>query len=108
MLNGSPADPKKYKYMASLQLNDVHICSSGLFKIGFLITSADCTEYIGKYIVRNLQRATAVLGDTNLKNGQRVNILKIAYYSSIKLYDFEVGIVMVSCLKLFHYHHAFV
>ena len=95
--------------MASLQLNNTHICSSGMFQKNFLITIALCAWHIAYAMDNKNQKATAVLGNINLKNGQRVNILKIAYQSSCKIFgstrpssDYDVGVVMV-CRSIVHY-----
>ena len=88
--------------MASLQLNKEHICSSGIFQVGFLLTTGDCAWYIGKGIQKYRKRATAVLTGLNLKSGQRVDIFKVAYYPNFEDYESEFGIVMVSRLKIFN------
>ena len=102
IFNGNLAQEGEQNYMASLQLNGSHICSSGFYKKGFLITSALCAWHIGVGIQKEMKRATAVLGDVNLKNGQRVNILKIAYYtqwhvdkSNPPTNEYDSGVVMV-------------
>ena len=73
-----------------------------MFKKGFLLTTNKCTWFIGKGIKDRSLKATAVLGDFNLKNGLRVDILKIAYYVTHLSHqlacpkeDHGVGIVMV-------------
>ena len=100
---------EEYKYIASLQLNDSHICGSSMIQKGFLLTSSQCAWCIGHGIEREMRRATAVIGNTKLKNGQRVNILKIAYFinghSNHTIWsknDQDVGLVMVSRLELFN------
>ena len=47
------------------------------------------------------RRATAVFANPNLKDGQRINILKIAYYATCKINDFEIGVIMVSEFQSF-------
>ena len=46
ILHGKPASQEQHTYIASLQLNDKHICSSGLFQEGFLLTSGTCAYYM--------------------------------------------------------------
>ena len=98
-MNGKPSNKGEHKYLASLQLNGKHICSSGLFKEGFLLTTSECASYIGHGIQKCNQSATAVFGDE--KTEQRINILKVAYFSTYKLYEFELGVIMVSGLQSF-------
>ena len=83
--------------MASLQVDNYHICSSGLFKKGFLLTTAECSEYIASCVNQEKRKGTAVLGGLNLKDGQRVNLLHFAYTANDKSYKYhgDVGIVMV-------------
>ena len=97
--NEKPSYREEYKYIASLQLNGFHICNSGMFREGFLLTTGDCAHNIGKGIQMKQQRATAVLANPNLKDGQRINILKIAYYSTYSTYEFEIGVIMVGVLQ---------
>ena len=61
-----------------------------------------CAWYIGQGIEQRLQKATAVLGNSNLKNGQRINILKIAFQSHCSIKnstcprnDNDAAIIMV-------------
>ena len=82
--------------MASLQLNGSHICSSSMFQKGFLISTGECAWHIGNGIQKRMQRATAVVGHFDLKKGQRINILKVAYFSTYYRHEHEVGIIMVS------------
>ena len=82
--------------MASLQLDGIPICNSGMFKKDFLITAKKCAIYIGEGIDIKHQKGTAVLGNINLENGQRVHILKIAYHlSASDQNDDDIGVVMV-------------
>ena len=108
IFTGETANYGEHKYMASLQLNDSHICSSSMFKRGFLLTANICAWYIGDNIRNKLKKGTAVLGNLNLKKGLRVNILKLAYYTIIGLDDGirtrrinDVGIIMVCLLQSF-------
>ena len=41
------------------------------------------------------QNGTAVLGDSNLENGQRTKILEIFYSYYQKIKHFDVGVIMV-------------
>ena len=81
--------------MASLQLNGSHVCSSSLFQKGFLLTTMQCALHIGYGIKQKRQKCTAVLGNTNLKNGEIILISKIAYYNNFGNDDVDIGIVMV-------------
>ena len=42
------------------------------------------------------QTGTALLGDSNLKKGQRVLILEISYTAMKELCSYDLGLVMVS------------
>ena len=95
VLNGELAKKGGHRYMASLQLNEKHICSSGIFQTGFLLTTGHCAFNMGQGIETSQKKGTAVLADLNLKNGQRIDIFKVAYFSSYELYDFEIGVIMV-------------
>ena len=105
VLNGIPAE-EEYKYLASLQLDGKHICSSGLFKEGYLLTSGDCAWFIGESIKNGRQRATAVLGNLNLQKGQRIDVKIISYFKEVGIdyatrpnSNYEVGVIMVCKLK---------
>ena len=100
VLNGFIAEKGKHKYVASLQLNKYHVCSSTMIQLGFLLTTGYCAWYIGNGIKMELKRATAVFTHLSLKEGQRIYISKIAYYSAYGHHDHELGIVMVSHLKI--------
>ena len=102
IFQGERVGSEKVKYMVSLQLNSSHVCSSGMFQRGFLLTTSMCAWYIGNSIEEKYQKATAVVGNLNLQNGQRVNILKLAYLSyntstisTCPTKDDDVGVVMV-------------
>ena len=110
IFNGYPARQEEYKHVASLQLNDSHICSSGLFKERFLLTTGECAWYMGVGMKDNKEKGTAVFGDLDSKDGQRINIFKVAYHDEIKItntmsmkYNYEIGVVMVSSLSNFKY-----
>ena len=103
ILNAHPEKHNEYKHVASLQLNDSHICSSGLFKERLLLTTGECAWYMGLGIKEHKQKGTAVFGDLDSNDGQRINIFKIAYFDGIKFintmsvkYNYEIGVVMVS------------
>ena len=110
ILLGETIEGGAHKYMASLQLNGSHICGSSMFQRKFLITTALCAWFIGKSIEKKKEKATAVLGNSNLLRGQRVFICKIAYLTSFGMSistrpfdDYDIGVVMVSRLKNFNY-----
>ena len=85
--------------MASLQLNGHHVCSSALFKKGFLITAGECARYIAQRVKQGKQKHTAVLGDRDLRAGQRVNVLKLAYIDNDNWFGDDIGLAMVSKLR---------
>ena len=87
--------------MVSLQLEGSHICSSTLIQKGFLLTARDCARDIGIGIQQKLQKATAVIGDINLKTGQRVNIQKVAFYITRMNLKNEIGVIMVDRFHFF-------
>ena len=95
LLYGNLAEEGKHKYMASLQLNGKHICSSSMFQVGLLLTTGFCACEIGEGIQLKHEKATAVLSASNLKIGQRIDILKLGYYSSYYYYQFDIGIIKV-------------
>ena len=103
IFNGYPAKHEEYKHVASLQLNGSHICSSGLFKERFLLTTGECAWYMGVGIKDRKEKGTAVFGALYLKDGQRINIFKVAYLDGSEFFDtmrvknnYEIGVVMVS------------
>ena len=83
IINGDPTI-REHKYMASLQLENVHICSSALIKEGFVVTTGECALFIETGKHQRGQKAIAVLGDSNLSKGQRVEIEKIAFHPRFK------------------------
>ena len=92
--------------MVSLQISELHICGSSFFQKKFLLTTVLCAWYIGERITKHQEKATAVLGNPNLKNGQRVNILKMAYPTTFSAFgeprikkDNDVAIIMVGVLQ---------
>ena len=96
ILYGRHVAKQKHKYIASLQLNGVHICSSGFFQEGFLLTTGTCAYNMLKGMTKEGQAATALLGDSDLEKGRRVVILDVSYTSKKKLDDYDLGLVMVS------------
>ena len=99
VLNGSIAKRGKHHYIASLQLNKYHVCSSTMIQLGFLLTTGYCAWYIGNGIKMKLKRATAVFTHLSLIEGHRIYISKVAYYSTYIIREWELGIVMVGHLK---------
>ena len=93
------AEKNEFKYMASLQLNGHHVCSSALFKKGFPLTAGECLRHIAQRIKQEKQKNTAVLGDRDLKAGQRVNVLKLAHIDRVATYQADIGMVMVGQSK---------
>ena len=81
--------------MASLQLDSKHICSSGMFQTGYLLTTLDCALLIEKGILIKMNKGTAVLGSSKLTTGQRVDIERIRYTSQGKIFSYHVGIIKV-------------
>ena len=47
-------------------------------------------------MIKKGQTGTALLGNWDLKKGQRVVILHVSYTSKKKLDDYDLGLVMVS------------
>ena len=106
LFGGETAEIENTKYMASLQLDDEHICSAGLFKKGFLITLGQCGWFIENGVKTKNQKGTAVLGNENLEDGQKVNILKIAYHPRFRMYNsarlnnvYDFAVIMVGRFK---------
>ena len=107
-MKGEPANDE-YKSMASLQLDGKHICSSGIFHEGFLATTGQCAWNI-KYGMLDYRKATAVLGESDLKKGQRVTIVKVTYDSRFEMSNerhrnsnFDLGVVKVSRKEALNY-----
>ena len=91
--------------MASLQLNQTHVCGAGMFKIGFLISTAKCINEIDAKIKEG-QESSAVLGNRYLTEGTRHLIVNYATHPYYKVYDFykrnyDAGVVMVGWLNIF-------
>ena len=97
--NGEPTIEKQYTFVASLQLNGDHICSSGLFQKDFLLTTGNCAIVLLNGMTKKNKTGTAVIGDSSLKKGQRVIILNVAYSKN----DAFIGVVMVSSLEGFSF-----
>ena len=79
------AKVRGHDYMASLQLDGKHICSSGLFKVGFLLTTGECAWNIENGMTHEHKKATAVLGNNNLRDGQKIDILKIVLHPQFRI-----------------------
>ena len=71
--------------MASLQINRTHICGAGMFQLGLLISTAKCVADIKQ----ELNMADAVMGNVDLKEGERLGILDCYFYESL------IGIIRV-------------
>ena len=96
--------------MGSLQVNEVHICSAGMFKLGFLISSAQCVNLIKYRIEQQLEHGSAVLGHNCLEMGLRFDILDLILHSKYNvskktklIWNFDIGIVMVGQLTIFNF-----
>ena len=94
--------------MASLQLDNVHSCSSSFFQRNFLLTTGECAFTIRRGMKVEKKNGTAVVGNLNLKYGQRVQILKIKYHCgfdtrlSISLDTYcDAGVIMVNRINIF-------
>ena len=94
-MKGKPAKQDEQTCIASLQLNGDHICSSALFQEGFLLTAGVCASYMLDGMKKNNKTGTAVLGNSNLRKGQRVIIFEILYTCKRENYDESIGVVMV-------------
>ena len=88
--------------MASLQIDGKHICSSAIFKWDLLLTTGVCAWHIGNAMKKESKKCTAVFGNSNLKNGQRVDILEVANHPRFMFDDYtnlnkhlDIGVVMV-------------
>ena len=77
----------EHKCMASLQLDGKHICGSGMFRKGLLLTTGECTWHIKNNLNRSTKKATAVLGNTNLKKGQRIDIIEAVHHPRFLIDD---------------------
>ena len=99
LINAEAKEDGKHLYMASLQKNDMHICSSGIFRKGFLISTAHCAGLI-EYAINTNESVSAVLGHDNLDKGMRYDILGVKlhqkYLNGVKFYNYDIGVVMVS------------
>ena len=98
-MHGRPVREEEHTYLASLQLNEDHVCSSSLFKEGFLLTTKPCGSHLLDGMTKKNKTGTAVLGNFNFKTGQRIIILEISISNNRGGDDANVGIVVVSCLK---------
>ena len=93
---GGTSAREEHTYVASLQLNGIHICASGLFQERFLLTIGPCASYMLDGINNKNKTGTAVLGNVNMRKGQRADILNILYISHEANDERNVGVVMVS------------
>ena len=50
-----------------------------MFQEGYLLTSGECAWYIEYGMKHKYQDGTAVIGDLNLKEGKRIQILGVEY-----------------------------
>ena len=98
------------RHIASLQLNNIHICSSGLFAVDYLLTTGKCAWHIENGMQKKFQKGTAVVGNTDLRRGQRINIFKVGYHHRFQIYNllrlnniYDVGVIRVSQLKSFSF-----
>ena len=92
---------EEHTYIASLQLNDDHICSSVLFQEGFLLTTGPCAISMFNGIIKQNKTGNALFRNSNSRTWQKSEILRVAYLSEEKAEDYNIGVVMVSSLKSF-------
>ena len=79
IFKGQPAGEGEYTFLVSLQLNGVHICSSGIFQKGFLLTLRSCASYMLNCMNKQMKTATAVFGNSDLKKKQTALIKEISF-----------------------------
>ena len=91
--------------MASLQIDEVHICTAGMYLPGFLISSGQCLSEIENDLRNESKRAFAVIGYNYLQTEVRLEILYITVHSAFKPHvsveknlNYNFGIVMVGQL----------
>ena len=100
--NGIPANQPVHNYVASLQVNCIHICSAGWFATQFFITTGRCSYYIKDRMENYLENATVVVGSNCMSEGQSFNILFLLHHPKFihtmpkNSTDFDIGIIMVS------------
>ena len=82
----------EYSFIASLQINNSHICCGGMFQLGFLVTAAECAIEIQK----EQQEAYAVIGYFELTKGDRLHIQGLTTYKSY------IGILKVGKISMFN------
>ena len=92
--------------MASLQIDEVHICSAGMFEPGFLISSAECVKKIIKSMEAN-HNVSALLGNSELNQGVSYDILNMLVHPSYlkrryRSHNYDVGVFMVSRLIIYN------
>ena len=95
ILNGKSAKEDEHTYIASLQLNGEHVCNSVLFQKDFLLTAGACASRVLVGMIKENKTGTAVLGNSNLRKGERAIILEITHAYHSKCSDSSVGVVMV-------------
>ena len=110
IIGGRDGEKEEYSYMASLQVNEMHICGAGMFQPGFLISSAQCLDEMMKRLKFNLRRGSAVIGHPYLTKGERCDILGLKVHPNFntskileKIRNYDVGVVMVSILTIFNF-----
>ena len=88
--------------MASLQVNQEHICGAGMFKLGFFISTGTCVSKIEK----EKQNSQVAVGEGLLSKAQRLKILNLDFHpfyntanKELHPLDYDIGVVMVSRLK---------
>ena len=82
----------EYLFIASLQINYIHVCCAGMFQLGFLITEVECAIEI-----REEQKAAyAVMGHFELKKGERLQI------QDLNIYKRYIGILKVGKISMFN------
>ena len=82
----------EYSFIASLQINNSHMCCACMFQLGFLITAARCAIKIQK----EQEEAYAVMGHFELNKGERLQIQGLNTYKSY------IGIIKVGKMSMFN------
>ena len=81
----------EYLCIASLQINNTHMCCACMFQLGFLITASECATKIQK----EQEEAYAVMGHFELNKGERLQIQGVNTYKSY------IGILKVGKMIMF-------